>query len=214
MHAVDDGKVSILVLLDLNAAFDTVDHNILLSVLRDQFSIDNTAYNWFQLYLSDQQQSFVYNGQQTTFFQLDCSVPQGSVLGPLEFVAYTDDSSDVVAKHDINQHAYADDNLLHTSCFPRDVARAHQHLSECTADLVVWCAQRRLQLNANKTEVLPVGSKHNLTKRSNEDLSFTIGLETVQPSDAVRDLGVWLDSELSLRWDSERELFNDDIAHT
>jgi len=194
MHAVDDGKVSILVLLDLNAAFDTVDHNILLSVLRDQFSIDNTAYNWFQLYLSDQQQSFVYNGQQTTFFPLDCSVPQGSVLGPLEFVAYTDDSSDVVAKHDINQHAYADDNQLHTSCFPRDVARARQRLSECTADLVVWCAQRRLQLNANKTEVLLVGSTHNLTKLSNEDLSFTIGLETVQPSDAVRDLGVGLDS--------------------
>jgi len=63
----------------------------------------------------------------------------------------------------------------------------------------VWCAQRRLQLNANKTEVLLVGSKHNLTKLSNEDLSFTIGVETVQPSDVVRDLGVWLDSELSLR---------------
>jgi len=58
----------------------------------------------------------------------------------------------------------------------------------------VWFAQRRLQLNANKTKVLLVGSKHKLTKLSNEDLSFTIGLETVQPSDAVRDLGVWLDS--------------------
>ena len=89
--------------------------------------------------------------------------------------------------------------IINCSCFPRDVARARQRLSECTADLVVWCAQRRLQLNANKTEVLLVGSKHNLTKLSNEDLSFTIGLETVQPSDAVRDLGVWLDSELSLR---------------
>ena len=116
-----------------------------------------------------------------------------------EFVAYTEDSSDVVVKHDINQHAYADDNQLHASCFPRDVARARQHLSECTADLVVWYAQRRLQLNVNKTEVLLVGSKHNLTKLSNEDISFTIGLETVQPSNVVRDLGVWLDSELSLR---------------
>ena len=48
-------------------------------------------------------------------------------------------------------------------------------------------------------EVLPVGSKHNITKLSNEDLSFTIGLETVQPSDFVHNLGVWLDSELSLR---------------
>ena len=74
------------------------------TVLRDRFSIENIAYNWFQSYLSDRQQSFVYNGQQTTFFPLDCSVPQGSVLGLLEFVAYTDDISDVVAlaKHDIN----------------------------------------------------------------------------------------------------------------
>ena len=48
-------------------------------------------------------------------------------------------------------------------------------------------------------EVLLVGSRHNLTKLANEDLSFTIRLETVQPSDVVRDLGVWLDSELSLR---------------
>jgi len=104
VRAVYDGKVTILVLLDLNAAFDTVCHNIVLSLLRDRFSIDNTAYNWFQSYLSDRQQSFVYNGQQTTFFPLDCSVPQGSVLGLLEFVAYTDDISDVVAlaKHDIN----------------------------------------------------------------------------------------------------------------
>jgi len=79
----------------------------------------------------------------------------------------------------ITTNMHADDNQLHTNCFPRD--------------LVVWCAQRRLQLNANKTEVLLVGSKHNLTKLSNEDLSFTIGLETVQPLDAVRDLAVWLE---------------------
>jgi len=136
VRAVDDGKVIILVLLDLSAAFDTVDHDILLSVLRDRFSIEDTAYNWFRSYLSDREQSFVHNDQQTVSFPLDYSVPQGSVLGPLEFVVYTEDSSDVVAKHDINQHAYADDNQLHTSCFPSNVARARQRLSECTADLV------------------------------------------------------------------------------
>ena len=58
-------------------------------------------------------------------------------LGSLEFIAYTEDSSDVVAKHDINQHAYADDNQQHTSCFPSDVACARQRPSKCTADLVV-----------------------------------------------------------------------------
>ena len=61
----------------------------------------------------------------------------------------------------------------------------------------MWCAQRRLQLNANKTEVLLVGSRHNLAKLADDDLSLTIGLETA--SDVVRDLGVWLDSELSVK---------------
>jgi len=128
--ATDDGKVTILVLLDLSSTSDTADHNILLSVFHDSFSIEDTAYNWFHSYLSDHQQSFLHNDTQSIFFPLDCSVPQGSVLGLLEFVDYTEDSSDVVAKHDINQHAYADDNQLHISCPPSDVARAHQHLSE------------------------------------------------------------------------------------
>ena len=60
----------------------------------------------------------------------------------------------------------------------------------------MWCTQRRLQLNANKTEVLLVGSRHNLTKLADEDLSLTIGLETIQPSDVFRDVGVWLASSL------------------
>ena len=59
--------------------------------------------------------------------------------------------------------------------------------------------QWRFQLNANKTEVLLVGSRHNLTELADEDLSLTIGLETVLPSDVVRDLGVWVDCELLLR---------------
>jgi len=60
--------------------------------------------------MSDRQQSFVHNNQQTIFFPLVCSALQESVLGPLEFIAYTKDSSDAVAKHDINQNAYANDN--------------------------------------------------------------------------------------------------------
>ena len=70
----------------------------------------------------------------------------------------------MVTNHGINQHAYADDNQLYTSCLPSDVALARQRLSECTADLLMWSAKRRLQLNASKTEILLVGSKYNLAK--------------------------------------------------
>ena len=124
------------------------------------------------------------------------------MLGLIEFIAYTEDSSDVVINHGINQHAYANDNQLYTSCLPSDVALACQRLSECTADFLMWCAKRRLQLNVSKTKALLVGSKYNLAKLAGEDVCLTIGMETIQPSDVVRDftdLGVWLDSELSLK---------------
>jgi len=117
MHAVDSGKITILVLLDNSVSFDTVDHNILLSVLCSRVSIKDTTYVLFQSYLLNHQQSFVHDDQQTVFFLLLCSVPQGPLLGPLEFITCTEDIFYVVAKHDSNQLANADDNELQTSCF-------------------------------------------------------------------------------------------------
>ena len=77
-----------LVLLDLSADFDTVDHNILLSVLYNRFGVSGVALDWFRSYLSDRTQLFLYNGHQTESFPVNCSVPQGSDLGPIEFAAY------------------------------------------------------------------------------------------------------------------------------
>ena len=74
---------------------------------------------------------------------------------------------------------------------------AMQRLSQCSADVMNWCAARRLKLNANKTEELLVGSKNNLTKLVSQDLTLTIGTETIKPTAAVRDQGMWLNSELS-----------------
>ena len=116
------------------------------------------------------------------------------MLGPLEFIASTEDSSDMVTNHGVDQHAYADDNQVYTSCLPSDVALACQRLSECTANFLMRCAKRRLQLNASKTKALLVGSEYNHAKLAGEDVSLTIGMETIQPSDVVCDLGVWLDS--------------------
>ena len=101
VRVIDIGQVSLLVLLDLSAAFDTVDHPILLSVLSNRFSVVDTAFSWFQSYLSGRTQSFTYAGQQTCSFPVYCSVPQGSVLRPLEFTAYTEDITDLLNRRDI-----------------------------------------------------------------------------------------------------------------
>lgn len=88
---------------------------------------------------------------------------------------------------------------LYASSSPNDVSTVRQHLSDCSADFMSWCAARRLQLNADKTEVMWVGSRHNLSKLVGQDLTLTISTETIQPTSVVHDLGVWLDSELSLK---------------
>ena len=91
IRAVDDGKVSALVLLDLSSAFDTVDHGSLLTVLDDRFAVTGPALDWFRSYLSEQTQTIIVGGTESQTVSMDCSVPQGSVLGPLEFISYTDE---------------------------------------------------------------------------------------------------------------------------
>jgi len=82
VHSVNSGKVLLLIVLDLSAAFDTVDHVLLLSVLTERLSINSTALSWFKLYPTNQSQSFVYAAGQMPDFPVDCSISHGSVFGP------------------------------------------------------------------------------------------------------------------------------------
>ena len=77
--------LSASILLDLSAAFDTVDHQVLLCVLSDRFDISGTALNWFESYLSDRTQSFVHIGHTTAYFPVTCSVPRGVRVWTLGF---------------------------------------------------------------------------------------------------------------------------------
>ena len=87
VRTIDSGKLCALVLLDLSAAFDTVDHPIMLQVLHDRFCVEDAALKWFESYLSDRTQTYRVKDQQSRPRTVDCSVPQGSVLGPQKFNA-------------------------------------------------------------------------------------------------------------------------------
>jgi hypothetical protein len=197
--SIDRGEVSALVLLDLSSAFDTVDHNILLSILSDRFSLSDSVLHWFHSYLSDRTQSFTFACLQTATFPVDCSVPQGSVLGPLEFIAYTEDVTQLLDGQGVEHHLYADDMQLYASDKPSGVDNIRLRLNRCAERIMSWCASRRLQLNGSKSEIAWFGSHANLKKLAGQDLTLSIGPDVIQPNDAVRDLGVWLDSELTLR---------------
>ena len=89
LGGVDEGWVSILTLLELSAAFDTLDHSILLTCLHDMFGISGKAFEWFSSYLSDKFQSVCVNGRVSSQKTLHYWVSQGSVLGPILFTLYT-----------------------------------------------------------------------------------------------------------------------------
>ena len=96
LSAADNGQLSALCLLDLTAAFDTVDHELLLSRLERQFGLRDSILQWFRSYLGDRSFRVVYGASTSTVVFIVCSVPQGSVLGPLLFVLYAADLVNVV----------------------------------------------------------------------------------------------------------------------
>jgi hypothetical protein len=199
IRAIDHGEVTALVLLDLSAAFDTVDHSTLLDVLHRRFAVEGIPLLWFKSYLTDRTQSFSVDGIQSKSFGVDCSVPQGSVLGPLEFISYTEDVVEVFSRNHVRYHLFADDKQLYRSGKISEVDSIRDHLCRCITDVQDWCASRRLQLNALKTELLWFGSRANLRKLAPADLTLKVGSDVIKPATEVRDLGVYLDAELTLK---------------
>ena len=109
----------VLLLLDLSAAFDTVNHQILLSRLETAFGIRSTAVQWFRFYLLDRNLCVVVNNSASSAFPLMSGVPEGSVPVPVLFVLYTNPLSDIIANHSVNHQLFADDTLLqlhHMTC--------------------------------------------------------------------------------------------------
>jgi len=199
VRAADADHVTALVLLDLSSAFDTVDHHILLSVLQQRFGVDGLVMDWFRSYLSDRQQTLVFGGKNSVTSQVNCSVPQGSVLGPLEFIAYTEDVIRIFERHNINHHLYADDKQIYADAPLSGINDVRNRLHVCTDDVRCWCASRRLQLNDGKTELAWFGKRSRLRRLADLDCTVTVGTSVIQPKDVVRDLGVMLDSELSMK---------------
>ena len=110
LHAMDNQEVTCLVLLDLSAAFNTVDHDLLLSRLHFRYRFDGTILNWIPSYLrSRTQQVLIGHNTFSKPTQLKCGVPQGSVLEPILFTLFTAPLGEVCREHGINFQSYADD---------------------------------------------------------------------------------------------------------
>ena len=193
MKAVDDNKSVILLLLDLSAAFDTVDYTILVSRLANRFGIRDTALNWFRSYLQLRKQYVSMNGIDSSLKDLQYGVPQGSVLGPLLYSLHTSPLGDIARKHGIPFHLYADDTQLYlsfTSNCPNHASNAKVTVELCVKDIGDWMLCNKLKLNQDKTELSVVSSRYRPRPPFNH---IQIADDFISPCEHARNLGVGFD---------------------
>ena len=200
LSALDNDNISVLLLLDLSATFDTLDHQILLSRLNSVFGIQSTALQWFHSYLSDRYQSTSVNNSSSSPSQLMSGVPQGSVLGPILFVLYTTPLSEIIVNHSVNHQLFADDTQLQKSAPLNEVTNLTKELNACTDNIKTWMTENQLKLNDDKTEALlfPFSSSLKPSTGPLPDL-ITLGSHNIPFSDSARNLGFILVSKLSMK---------------
>ena len=163
--SLEKKKMSVLILLDLSAAFDTIDHSILLNRLADRFHVRRTAFSWFKSYLTNRHQVIKTGGAYSKEAPLSFGVPQGSILGgPLLFSLYTAPVGDLALRHGICVHMYADDTQLYVMLENRE--NAISRIEQCIAQIKDWMTAYFLRLNSDKTEVLLIGSPFKFRKLS------------------------------------------------
>ena len=190
--------VSLLVLLDLIAAFDTVDHDSLLHRLETSFGITGSAIKWFTSYLSNRSQRVSLKGTLSDSHCLPFGVPQGSCLGPLLFTVYASKLYEVIKNHLPNVHTFADDTQLYMSFKPDSSvseAQAISSMERCITALRTWMLVDKLMLNDSKTQFMIIGTHQQLSKTSIDRI--LVGNTSVAPVNEARNLGVWFDPNMN-----------------
>ena len=187
--ALDSGNFACGIFIDLQKAFDTVDHQILLKKL-EYYGVRGIANNWFRSYLSNRQQFVSVNGFDSSWQPMKYGVPQGSVLGPLLFLVYINDLNNAIKF--CTTHHFADDtNLLFVD---NSMKKIQKFVNLDLKFLCQWLKSNKISLNASKTELIIFRDPR---KKNTYDLKIKIDGKKIIPSRYVKYLGVLIDCHLS-----------------
>ena len=192
---MDEGKCGILILLDLSAAFDTVVHSFLLEDL-ETIGIEDEALELMKNYIEGRTYCVQIGNAKSKTQKLSRGVPQGSVLGPILFCIYTIELSYILKRHGVFFKLFADDTQFYLTF--SNIEDTTDKMKDIMKDIKDWMRQKQLKLNEDKTECLIVGKKGDL--RRLEDIgSLNIDGNDISVTKSVKDLGVMLDKNLSMK---------------
>jgi hypothetical protein len=195
ISAVDKGHGVCLILLDLSAAFDTVDHTILLTFLEDHIGLEGKTLDILRSYLTNRTQCVSIKGILGKLSELMYSVPQGSVLGPIAFCIYTIPLGAILRYYGIDYHIYADDTQLYCSFDVNSLDGVIRSLNNCISDIRSWMIRNKLKINDDKTEFLLISSPNS---KLSTDVNISIGQSEIVPSTSCKSLGVMLDNHMQM----------------
>ena len=189
---IDNNKFAVGVFIDLQKAFDTVDHEILLQKLH-HYGIRGTANDWFRSYLTNRQQFVSIDGENSTLKLMSHGVPQGSVLGPLLFLIYINDLHNAI-KYSKTRHFADDTNLLLANSSMKKIKK---QLNIDLKILTAWLKANKISLNASKTEILIFRHPN---KPINYDPIIKLDGNRIYPSKYVKYLGILIDPHLTWKY--------------
>ena len=162
LHSLDQGNVSLLTLLDLSAAFDTIYHTILRQLLEHVFGIRSIALHWFSSYLSNRNQTVIAQNCSSAPVSVCCGVPQGSVLGP-----------------------YSLCSVYRTHLRSQQLNELIQSTQECIQDVKSWMTHSKFKLDDDKTEALNI-SAHEISNSTSYPDSLVVGNSIFLFSESVK----------------------------
>ena len=195
--AVDSKQCVLLVLLDLSAAFDTVEHSILFQRMEQSFGISGDALLWLKSYFANRTQKIKIENVSSKEKPLEFGVPQGSFIGPFCFPKYSSPLAKIASKYQLSIHLYADDTQLYLAFEPESGEVSKELVEECLREIRDWMTKNMLKLNDSKTEYIIIGSKHSLAQIPNIH-TLSVGQDEVSSSSSVKNIGAIIDENLSM----------------
>ena len=184
-------------LLDLSAAFDTVDHELLLTILEKEIGLGGTVLKWFRSFLTGRSQRIRLGKITSDILIIKFGVPQGSVLGPVLFNLYIRSIYSSVKKLGFNIMGYADDHqIIKSFCSQSQSEVLSAQLQSCFEEVKRWMNRFYLKLNDNKTQIIVFGSRNILKELHIHGINLGANT-TIRFVSTVKNLGIHMDNTLT-----------------